>query len=335
MAKKTETVYAPFLFALTDLIHWKPVHEGQTGCLLVFKDQYAAYEEWDKLKQTPGIQMSAFGCGSDETQHVYMPIGTGMLQMKVPQGLIPDDQHLCVMSAKLPLDATDIQIKREWIKQIDIRIEGDVAHSPIMYTQISEDGPPEYSQLQALAQYRFNDLMRICEKLATDTQETLKQADIYDDHARDALCAMYCGNGLAHRRFFLRQNMTEAQKRLESGLEYLQPYLHAMDKVLGINSILRHAYSMEQEFRDMYPQYDSKDSDARITAATTVAAMMHEHAERSLTHSERTAFLSLKTNAEQDVELFKTGVQAYDNTSQETLETHEPMDCDTVALDDR
>lgn len=317
MAKKIETVYAPFSFSLTDMARQNPVHKGPEGRLLVFKDQLAAYEQWDKLKQIPGPQLSAFGCGSDGSQHVHMPTCTGMIKIEVPRGLIRDDKCICIMNDKLSDGPDDVKINDAWMKQIDIRIEGDVAHGPVLYTQVSIDGYPDYNQLVRLAQLRFDDLTRICSKLTRDHPESRARADLYDEHARDSLREMYCGNGFAYRRFFLRENMTEAQQRLTSGLEYLQPYMRAMDVVLGIDSVIRHAHSIEQEFRDMYPQYDNHTSDGRIAAASTVAAMMQEHAERSVAKSERTVFLSLKANAEQDIEMFQRSNGAHGDVNSE------------------
>lgn len=335
MAKKTETVYAPFSFTLVDMMYKKPVHEGHDGRLMVFKNPAEAYEKWDELKQNQGAQLSAFGCGSDGMQHVYLPTCTGIIRMEVPKGLLPDDRCTCIISDKTPVGSNDIKINSDWISQVDIRIEGDVAHSSVIYTQLTGGGAPDYDKLPMLAQYRFEDLERICGKLAREKSESREQTNLYEERARDSLREMYCGNGFAHKRFFIRNNMTEEQQRLTSGLEYLQPYMHAMDKVLGIDSILRHAHSMEQEFRDMYPQHDNHTSDARIAAAATVAKMMQEHAERSVTKFERTAFLSFKANAEQDIELFQKETATYNNTGHAPAKTHEAMVCETEAPDGR
>lgn len=287
MLNKTVVAYAPFNFHLTAMMQNTPVYENTAGKLRVFKNEYDAYEQWDILKNTPGQPISTFGCGPDESQHVQLPTCSGILKLNIPEELLNQETQ-------------EMAIQERWIQQVDIRIEGDIIHHPILYTEITNGLPLDYGHLPKIAQSHFDDLVRICSKLVVDSEHTRQQADLYDEHARNSLRDMYSGSGFAHRRLYVRDSMTDEQKQLTVCLEYAQPYMKAMDKLLGIDSIIRHAHAIEQDVTDICKQYS--DIDTNLAAAYTMAQVMQAHAEQSVNDAERTVFLSLKRNAELDAQ---------------------------------
>ena len=84
----------------------------------------------------------------------------------------------------------------------------------------------------------------------------------------------------------------------------MQPYLFSLDANLGLDSILRHAHTLEQEFRDIFPEYYKNAVDGRVAAAAAVAKIMGDHAESAANTHERTVFLSLQKNAKNDMEMY-------------------------------
>lgn len=306
MKKKTETIYSPFKFSLVDLANGVSVHEGAR---LVFRDQFAAYEQWDKLKQVPGAQLSAFGCGPMQDQHVYLPTCTGIMHIQAPAGFLkqngePIDKRVCIVGDKLKAGPDDIKIQSEWIRQVDFRIEGDIAHGPLVSMQLTEGIGLDYHDLQRFAKQRVNDLSKIVSAIASNSDEHRMRADLNDEHVRDSLRDMYCTSGFSYKRQLWDDQMTDEQRSMSIGLEYFQPYFRSLDVNLGIDGVIRHAHSLEQEFRDLFPAYNQNVSDPRIAAAETVAKIMDTHAAQSIDNTERLVFLSLKNNAERDVEDF-------------------------------
>lgn len=302
---KFETVYAPFQFSLVDLAHGKPVHEGQDGMLLVFRDKIAAYEQLDKLKQIEGPVISAFGCGPEGDQHVRLPACTGMLHLDVPANMIINDKQVCIMSDKLPVGPNDIKIFPSAIRQADFRVEGDIAHGPLTSMQLTNGDVPDYDDISRFARIRLEDLARITDKIAGDTAEHRTAADLEGEFVRDALQTVYNSAGFAHHRIRINDSMSPAQQAMLSGLEYFQPYIRAIDANMGIDAILRHAHTMEQEFKDAFPGHYQSEGDVRAAAAMTVAGIMHTHAEASTDFNERMVFMSLKVNAEHDAEMYR------------------------------
>lgn len=307
MAKKVDNAYAPFSFSLTDLAQGYHVHEGQEGMVLVFQDQIAAYDQWDKLKQISGPRLSVFGCGPNADQHINLPTCTGMMHLQIPAGVLPPevDKRVCVMSDKLPVGPGDVKIQPEWIRQVDFRIEGDIAHGPLVSMQLTEGVGVDYRDLQRFAQQRLSDLSRITTKIAIDSQEVRMRADLQDEFVRDSLNAMYCSSGFVYHRQRYTDQMTPEQRAMAGGLETLQQYMKAMDANLGIDAILRHAHTMEQEFRDLFPAQYAAADDAKVAISLTIAQIMQAHADKATTADERVTFLSFKANAEHYAEMFK------------------------------
>lgn len=289
---KYDILYAPFKFELTDLINGKPVHKGQDGMVVACKDAMEAHDLWDKLKNTHGAQLSAYGCGPELNQHVYAPTCTGLMVLHVPKNMFPENKQV-------------IAVESPWIYRCDFRIEGDLAHGPIISMQITNGDAPDYEQLRAFAQYRLDDLSKITTRIAQDTDQQRMHADLDYEYVRDSLRDMYCTTGFVNKRIPFRDEMTAEEKAMSYGLEQLQQYMRSMDIHLPISAILTHAHSMEKEFKDAFAEHYAQASNGRAAGAQTIAHVMQMHADKAASSDERIAFLSLKADAERNAALYQ------------------------------
>lgn len=289
---KYDVLYAPFKFELTDLIQSKPVHKGQDGMVVAYKDATEAHDVRDKLKNTHGAQLSAYGCGPELNQHIYAPTCTGILVLHVPKNMFPENKQV-------------ISVESQWINCCDFRIEGDIAHGPVINMQITNGDAPDYEQLRAFVQYRLDDLSKITARIAQDTEQQRMQADLNYEYARDSLHDMYCTTGFVNKRVPFRDEMTVEAKAMSYGLEQLQQYMRSMDVHLPISAIITHAHSMEKEFKDAFTEYYAQSSNGRIAAAQTIAHVMQMHADKTTSPDERIAFLSFKADAERNAAVYQ------------------------------
>ena len=285
---RTEKFYAAFSVDFMDLVHNKPVHEGKDGMIIAMRDILPAQELFDKLKQIDGRQLSAYGCGPEGDQHVYLPSCAGIAHLKVPVGVIKEDAQ-----------AIDISKHPEWVTQVTINVSGDVSHGPFNWTQLTMDLTPDYSDVSKLMAARFEDLSRIAAKLAVVPDDVRKAADLYDDFARDSLRALYNGNGFMTKRVHV-SNPTEEKIALGWGLEYLQTYMKALEQNMSLDFMLRTAHDMEASFKEQFQEQYTPEVDYRITAAATMHKML-ESMSGSCTNLDDSAVLALITNqAERD-----------------------------------
>lgn len=286
---KTSKFYIPFKFDLPDLFNGDQFYKKLSPNTVAFSDEWKAHQAWDDMKNGQGEQLSTFGCGQDLDQYVTLPGCTGMLHIDAPAGTIKDNQY-------------PENINPEWITQLDIRIEGDVSHGPLIYSQLTMGSAPDYEDVQMNAFLRFQDLARICNQIAIESPATLMKINLYDEHARESLSAMYNSAGFTYKRQPFSLNMSPEQQALSFGLEYLQQYMKTMKTYLTLDEIIRHAHSLEQEFRDEFSKQYDPQKNFKMIAAAVVEKIMEDHCARGESDNERAVFTLLKHNAMLDAQ---------------------------------
>ena len=278
---KTETFYAAFACEFTDLMHGAPVHEGKDGMVIAIRDNYQAYELYEKLQQVPGAQLSVYGCGPDLDQHVYLPSCAGIAKLEIPESVIEGDKQ-----------AVDLRAHPEYITSVTIRVSGDVSHSIMDWSQLTLGAGVDYEVLQRQVMTRFDDLCRIASKFAETPDDIRRDVDLDDEFARDSLRALYNSNGILHHRFRLVPNPSPEQTAMHFGMEYLQTYMKACEQNLKLDFNMRSAHDWQDSFNDMFAAAYSPDADYRVLVADVVHTMMSNMAQ-STTDIETRAVLSL------------------------------------------
>lgn len=293
MKKKTETFYAPFRFKLTDLVAGKEIHNGIDGMVVAMRDQIQAYDTRDKLKKATDDKLSAFGCGPDHSQHVYLPTCTGMVTMEVPVGAIENDKQVVNLSQN-----------PEWIQNVSIDISGDVSHGPLLWSQITFGMAPDYSDLKKQACIRFEDLSRITAKIASLPDAIRERVDMHDEYARDSLNTLYNSSGFMHRRIYQPSNPTPEQSARSWGQEYLQTYMKACEGNLSLDFMLRNAHDWEDAFKEKFDAAYGPGTDYRAISASVVYEMLNNMAQATTDMETRVILTMLMQQADRDATVY-------------------------------
>ncbi len=286
---KTETFHAAFDCEFTDLLHGAPVHEGKDGMVIAIRDTYQAYALYEKLQQVPGAQLSAYGCGPQLDQHVYLPSCAGIVTLEIPKGIIEGDKQ-----------AVDLHEHPEYITEVTIKVSGDVAHGPIDWTQLTLGAGIDYTGLQRQVAVRFDDLARISSKLEATTDAVRQDVDLNDEFARDSLRALYNSNGLLHHRFRLASNPSPEQTAMHFGMEYLQTYMKACESSLKLDFNMRNAHDWQDSFVEMFSAAYAPGLDYRAISADVVYTMMDNMAKSTTDVETRAVLMLLMQQAERD-----------------------------------